>query len=361
MPAGATLFPGDVIHLGAGSTAALRFGINLVLAAPETEVIVEAGGAKMINGFLQVRAGGSEPFDISGPFFNINVAASNGMPSSAEIRLGGGRAEISSVAGEAELTAAGGSAPIRLHSGEMATLEAGADPASSQTSINPVAGKISRLMPQVEIDRGLQHVDASASDRVFWNDTLRSGPTGRAHVTLSDGSQLNLGSDSSLRILQHDAQSQQTSLDLLAGRMRGKITKLTRPGSKFEIHTPVGVAGLVGTDMYLLVADDHTELMVFDGTVRFITLSGQPVFVNAGMMIRISTAGVVEGPFPATPQGVLTAQSLTDITGAAGKVAAGASSSQLVPIVVTVTANATIAALTVWQATRPTVSAYIPK
>ena len=122
----------------------------------------------------------------------------------------------------------------------------------------------------MQIDRASQHLQASVSDRVYWNDGLRSGPTGRAYVVLADGSQLNLGSDSSLRILQHDAQAQQTSLDLLMGRLRGKITKLTRPGAKFEIQTPVGVAGLVRYGfLSLLVTNDYVEMMVFEGAVRF--------------------------------------------------------------------------------------------
>ena len=75
-------------------------------------------------------------------------------------------------------------------------------------SSSPAAGQISLLAPQVQIDRGSQVLVAAVSNRIYWNDDLRSGPTGRAHVTLNDGTQLNLGSDSSLRILQHDAQAQ---------------------------------------------------------------------------------------------------------------------------------------------------------
>ena len=112
-----------------------------------------------------------------------------------------------------------------------------------------------------------------------------------------------MGSDSSLRILQHDAQAQQTSLDLLLGRMRGKITKLTRPGAKFEIHTPVGVAGLVGTDFSLVVTNDYVELMVFEGEVRFTNLSGQAVSVTAGNMLRISQVRSVRRAVPRNASG----------------------------------------------------------
>jgi len=363
MPVGATLFPGDVIRLGEASSAGLRFGSSMVLAAPLTELVVESEGVSLRNGRLQVRADGAQSFAISGPYFHVNIAASGGVPSSAEVRLAGPRAQVSAVAGGADLTAAGNDTSYRLRAGETATLDAtGADASPAQGPSSPAAGQISRLAPQVQIDRGSQVLVAAVSDRIYWNDDLRSGPTGRAHVALNDGSQLNLGSDSSLRILQHDAQAQQTSLDLLVGRMRGKITKLTRPGAKFEVHTPVGIAGLVGTDFSLLVTNDYVELMVFEGVVRFTNLSSQSVSVTAGNILRISKAGAFEGPSPTTAQDVQTAQNLTDITtaAAANQAPAAAATRSIVPVVVTLTGTAAAIGIGVWQGTRPTVSNTVP-
>ncbi len=361
MPPGATLFPGDVIHLGEASTAALRFGNSSVLAAPLTELVVESDGVSLRTGRLQVRANGAEGFVVSGTFFRMNIAEFGGSPSSAEIRLVGKRAQVSEFAGAANLTAAGITSPYRLLAGETATLDAAGDEAfPGQGAANPAAGEMSRLVPQVQIDRASQTLVAAVSDRVYWNDDLRSGPTGRAHVTLKDGSQLNLGSDSSLRILQHDAQAQQTSLDLLIGRMRGKVTKLTRPGAKFEIHTPMGVAGLVGTDFSLQVTDDYVELMVFEGTVRFTTLDGQTVTVTAGNKLRISRSGVIAGPFPVTPQEVQLAQGLTDVTGPASQAPVVVAARPLAPLVITLTGTAAAVGIGVWQGSRPTVSRVIP-
>lgn len=364
MPVGATLFPGDVIRLGEASSAGLRFGNGMVLAASLTELVIESKGVSLRNGRLQVRAEGAESFAISGPYFHVNIAATEGVPSSAEVRLAGPRAQVSAVAGGADLTAAGSDMSYRVRAGETANLDAtGGDASPAQGASSPAAGQISRLAPQVQIDRGSQVLVAAVSNRIYWNDDLRSGPTGRAHVALNDGSQLNLGSDSSLRILQHDAQAQQTSLDLLVGRMRGKITKLTRPGAKFEVHTPVGIAGLVGTDFSLLVTNDYTELMVIEGAVRFTNLSGQSVSVTAGNMLRISKEGVFEGPSPATPQDMRTAQNLTDITtttAAANQAPAAAATRSIVPVVVTLTGTAAAIGIGVWQGTRPTVSNTLP-
>lgn len=60
MSPGSTLFPGDLVRLGEASSVALQFGNSLVLAAAETELVVESGGVNLRNGFLQVRAGGAD-------------------------------------------------------------------------------------------------------------------------------------------------------------------------------------------------------------------------------------------------------------------------------------------------------------
>jgi ferric-dicitrate binding protein FerR (iron transport regulator) len=361
MAAGATLFPGDVIRLGEGSTAALQFGKSLVIAAPETEFVVQQDGVSLREGRLQVRANGAQPFAVSGPFFRVDVAGSSGGPSTAEIHFGKMRAQITAVAGFADVSSDGYDSAYRLRAGETATLDASREAASPQASLD--AGEVTRLTPAVQIDRDLQHLVAAVSQHVLWGDDLRSSATGRAHITLTDGSQLNLGSDSSLLILRHDAQAQQSSLDLVVGRMRGQIIKLTKPGASFEVRTPMGVAGLVGTDFSLLVTPDYTELMVFDGVVRFTTLKGQSIVVNAGMKVRISKEGVLDGPTMTTPQEEQIAKNLTDVTEAppGTQAALAPGKRHLVPIIVTLSgAAAAGVGIGVYELTRPKVSNSTP-
>jgi ferric-dicitrate binding protein FerR (iron transport regulator) len=370
MASGATLFPGDVVQLGASSTVALQFGKNLVFATSLTELVVGPAGVSLRSGRIQVRAGSGASFAVSGPFFNLNIASPAGGASSVEIRVGGTQAQVSTIAGAAELIAAGSNAHYNLHAGETATLDATtgsataedaatAGPQASQDATKRAAGKVSSLVPQVQIDRSSVTSVAGISTQVFWNDDLRSGPTGRARVALNDGSLLNLGSNSEMRVVQHDAKAQQTTLDLTIGRMRGQVVKLTRPGSKFEIRTPMGVAGLVGTDFSLFVTSDRTELMVFEGVVRFTPiLNGPAVTVTAGMKILISRLGTIEGPSSATPDEIQTAQNLTN----APKVPVqsvsipGAQASVMPTVIVSVAAGAAVIGIGAWQDTRNVVS-----
>jgi len=350
MTAGATLFPGDVVRVGEDSTAALQFGASLVAATPLTELVVQTRGVNLRSGRLQVRANGDERIAVFGPFFSVDVAPLGSAPSAAEIRLGGTRAEISAVAGVADLTAAGNANSYKLHAGETAKLEAeNGDPQSAQANVNEPAGQVARLLPAVRIDRSSQRFIASVSDPVMWNDDFQSDRTGRAHISLNDGSQLNLGSDTTLRVLQHDAQAQQTSLDLIVGRMRGVVTKVTRPGGKFEIRTPVGVAGLVGTDFSLLVTNDYVELMVFEGAVAMTLFSnGRVVTVTAGMKVRFPRNGAAEIPSTATPQEMNLAKSFTDIPEQATTQPAFAATRPLAPVVVALSSGGVVTGLAIW-------------
>jgi hypothetical protein len=350
MNSGAALFPGDVIRLGESSIAALQFGTGRVLADAQSELVIESDGVLLRSGRVQIREVGGHSLFVSGPYFHVSIGTSQGQPGAAEIRLAGKHAQVSAISGVADVTAMGNAAPFAVHAGEIASLDAADESAAAQNSGSPSAGQISRLLPSVQIARASQEMMASLSDPIYWNDDLHSSATGRARIALNDGSVLNLGSNTSLRVLQHDAQGQQTSLDLAVGRMRGQIMKLTRPNAKFEIRTPAGIAGLVGTDFSLLVTGDSTELIVFEGAVRFTAaVGGQSVTVPAGMKLLISKAGVFEGPSPAGPAEIETAKNLTDVPDTSVQ-AAGHRNGALVPVLVSVTAGGAVIGIGTWRA-----------
>lgn len=149
------------------------------------------------------------------------------------------------------------------------------------------AGQISRAIPDVAIARGAQQLPAPVKALVDWGDVVRTGDGGRARVALDDGSLLNVGSSSSLTVTQHNAAAQQTQIELEYGRVRSQVVKQSKPNSKFEIHTAVGVAGVVGTDFYLGFENGLFQIIVYEGTVKFCNLDGACVTVTAGQIATI--------------------------------------------------------------------------
>jgi ferric-dicitrate binding protein FerR (iron transport regulator) len=157
------------------------------------------------------------------------------------------------------------------------------------------AGEVSRIIPAVTITRGTSSVGAAEKTVVDWQDILNTQSGGRARVSLDDGSLLNVGSDSVLQVIKHDAAGQQTALELVSGKMRIQAKKLTLPGAKFEVKTPSGIAGVVGTDFYIGYDDNQMTVVVFEGKVKVCNLAGICVEALAGQMTTVHS-GDSSGP-----------------------------------------------------------------
>ncbi len=188
------------------------------------------------------------------------------------------------------------------------------------------AGKVSALVPAVNLERAGQSMTATPEIPVFWEDTIATGHLARARVALDDGSILNVGADSSLRVTKHDAASQQTDLELGYGRVRANAVKQTKPGASFKIRTPTGVAGVVGTDFFLAFENYVTRIVVFEGKVRFCNLGGVCVEVSQGQSSTIRGDQDPDAPAIAPNTDLMDAGRSTALHGAS---AAGASAGSL--------------------------------
>jgi len=161
------------------------------------------------------------------------------------------------------------------------------------------AGEVSRVIPAVSIARSGKTITASAKTAVDWQDLVNTQANARARIALDDGSVLNVGSESSMKVVKHDAGAQQTELELTYGKLRTQAQKIAKPDGKFEVRTPAGVAGVVGTDFF--VAYDNTtntmNVFTFEGLVKVCNLGGVCVLVKAGQMTSVRN-GDNSGPLP---------------------------------------------------------------
>ncbi len=129
------------------------------------------------------------------------------------------------------------------------------------------AGEVSRVIPAVSIARGGKSISASAKTVVDWQ-------------------------------------------------------KITKPDGKFEVKTPAGVAGVVGTDFY--VAFDNStgtmNVVVFEGIVKVCNLAGVCVLVKAGQMtnVRSNDSTGPQAPTQATLDVLVDAGTTTDAGGRPG-------------------------------------------
>jgi len=159
------------------------------------------------------------------------------------------------------------------------------------------------------------------------NDVLQTDRSGRTRVTLRNGSILAVGSSSEIRVVEHDADSQQTVVQLNAGRVRSRVVSITKPGGKFEVQTPVATASVVGTDFYTeyVPASNTFRLICYSGVVKVVssgTSAAHTEIVHAGQMIQVGANGF-EAP-QRTPN-ALQQDSIAQTTSESGDMVAGES------------------------------------
>jgi FecR protein len=207
-------------------------------------------------------------------------------------------------------------------------------PAMAEPQTGQSAGQINALIPAATKNSKA----AKAKEELDWNDLLQTDHGGRVRAGLKDGSLLSVGSDSELRIVQHDSTAQQTALEVDFGKVRSQVVKITKPGGKFEVKTPNAVIGVIGTDFYVAFESNRTTVICYKGLVSVTPLgnatatnnSGQAsngsnaISVAAGQMVVI-TSEIPPAGFQTsnTPPDVLQASlSSTDIPTGAGNTVA---------------------------------------
>jgi len=165
----------------------------------------------------------------------------------------------------------------------------------------PWVAKVLSVQGPVEVERGGATPDGSAAaGRPQWRavegdetlcpgDLIRVGPLGRAAVQLADEVQtvLRLDERTTLSFPPRGPEAPPW-LDLL----RGVMHFITRVPRSLQIHTPLVNATVEGTELVLRVGEAETELIVFEGRVRFENAAG--ALVVASREAALARAG--EGP-----------------------------------------------------------------
>jgi hypothetical protein len=239
------------------------------------------------------------------------------------------------------------------------------------------AGKLTAVLPVVNVIRGAQQTPASTAEAIYWGDVINTGHLARARVALDDGSVLSVGSDSNLMVTKHDAGQQQTELDLNYGRVRAKAVKQVKPNSNFQIRTPTGVAGVVGTDFALDSQGDTTRIVVYEGKVNFCAykatkkeeqagtpggeeqkkdkngrMLGPCVIVGAGETSSVQFNAAPTPPVPATPVTVTDMTTTTSVSGGAGGAAGGLGVAGATAVGVGAAVAVTVAAIVIRAASK---------
>jgi ferric-dicitrate binding protein FerR (iron transport regulator) len=187
-------------------------------------------------------------------------------------------------------------------------------PAESHES--RVAGRITALLPEDQVLREKQTLAAAKDMVLLWRDVVKTEKGGRVRIELSDGSILNVGSEAQLRIRKSDPQLQQTTLELLYGRLLASAIRIFKPSGKFRVRTPVAVAGVVGTQFGLRVDSNSTDVVCREGTVSVSNVDesvGREVVLQAGEFTHVERGKPASPPAPASPERLRAGDEATSI------------------------------------------------
>lgn len=338
---GSTVFGGDRLSVEPEGSVQIRSGAaRFLLASGGTATLSSddaTPSATLTAGTATFSTANARAFTLH--FANAAIRANTDQPTVGQVSvLGPKELVVKSTRGSLAFTVAGQTRVVAEGSAYHVILDPTASEAAAAFSRanretppqggEPRAGEISRVIPNVGIVRGGQTLTGSANSEVDWQDQISTLANARARVGLDDGSVLNVGSDSLMRVLKHDAGAQQTELELTYGKLRSRAQKIVKADGKFEVRTAAGIAGVVGTDFYVGYDSSVMNVLVFEGVVRVCNLAGVCVLVKAGemTMVRANDNSPPAAPLPIPFDLMSSAAADTDDGGES--VAAATSSSQ---------------------------------
>lgn len=128
---------------------------------------------------------------------------------------------------------------------------------------------------------------------VHSQDAIATNHSGRARIQLDDGSILGVGSESNVRIVKHVASTGETLLELSAGKLRSRVVKVRKSGTPFQVVTPHARISVIGTDFFLDVNAQRTQVVVYTGIVLVGMKAGSSaVDVAAGQSTIVDSNGI---------------------------------------------------------------------
>jgi hypothetical protein len=167
--------------------------------------------------------------------------------------------------------------------------------ASAATAV----GKVARVQgPAVGSVEG-RSASLKASDTVFQDEDIKTGPDSRLEIVFADGTSFTIGEKSSVRIdkFVFDPGKSGNAIRLaVVGPFRFVSGKLGTTGATRSVVTPFATIGIRGTNFWGGLIDGQFGVFLAEGVVRVTTPAGSAVLRRPGEGVNIRTVGAAPGP-----------------------------------------------------------------
>lgn len=148
--------------------------------------------------------------------------------------------------------------------------------------ISVLSGSAEVKAPKVQSWKSIK-----AGETVETDETLKTKPRSRAKVELPDGSNITILPNSTVNFKNLDKKT--PAIKVIVGKIRAWISK-NSARSKFEVHTPIAICSVRGTQFDITVSEDgKTDIEVYEGLVgvRREDGTGEEIPVGAGEKLGI--------------------------------------------------------------------------
>jgi len=167
-------------------------------------------------------------------------------------------------------------------------------------------GRLVDLDGTVEVVRRGTVLPASVGSAVHLGDTVRTRRPGHARLVLTDGSVLNLGTDTSLvvdeQVFQPAGGTLRSIIRLVEGTTRALVgTHYSQPDAVYELNTPTAVVGVRGTE-FVTVFDPIAQVTDVLGVAGSVVVHSVLDRVKNEVVLGPRELTVVAaGRYPTTP------------------------------------------------------------
>jgi ferric-dicitrate binding protein FerR (iron transport regulator) len=147
-------------------------------------------------------------------------------------------------------------------------------------------GKLAGVEGKVDVKPASSEAFATAAvqQQVFTGDSIRTSDDAKAEIQLtSDDSRIVLSSNTYLEVRNFS----EKDLRQMSGIA---VYKISPQNKELKIHTPSGMATVLGTTLRIDVSDKETIVSVEEGKVGFSKKPGHQVFIEAGKQYSSAAA-----------------------------------------------------------------------
>lgn len=169
-------------------------------------------------------------------------------------------------------------------------------------------GRLATVQGDAKIVRGGTPLKARAGMEIQLGDLVKTGDDGRVKLMFRDGSVLNVGDDSRLKVTRFlydpSGGTREGGVELLRGTVRAWVTKLRMKRNRFEVQTPTAVAGVRGTHYAVRETKKNgAQIVVFGGEVAVRSSTGVAgeCLAREGMSCLVRTGQAPGAPEKTTP------------------------------------------------------------